>query len=54
MGYARTAICSRSGENFGKFEKKLEGLEMGRIHATISHDGGFSIAVVVLEKKLGI
>ena len=35
-------------------EKKLEGLGVEMIHATISHDGGFSVAMAVLEKSLGI
>ena len=38
----------------GSLKKKLEGLGVEKIHATISHDGGFSVAVVVLEKSFGI
>jgi holo-[acyl-carrier protein] synthase len=38
----------------GNLGKKLKSLGVEKIHATISHDSGLSVAVVVLEKKLEI
>jgi holo-[acyl-carrier protein] synthase len=36
----------------GSLKKKLNSLGVEKIHATISHNAGLSVAVVVLEKKL--
>jgi holo-[acyl-carrier protein] synthase len=33
----------------GNLKKKLDELEVTKIHATLSHDGGLSVALVVLE-----
>ncbi|MDR0498756.1 MAG: holo-ACP synthase [Holophagales bacterium] len=38
-------------KTLGSLKKKLESLGVDKIHATISHDGGLSVALVVLEKK---
>ena len=38
----------------GGLEKKLGGMGVGKINAALSHDGGFSIAVVVLESMEGV
>jgi holo-[acyl-carrier protein] synthase len=35
----------------GRLEKMLADLGAGRVHATLSHDGGLSVAVVVLERN---
>jgi holo-[acyl-carrier protein] synthase len=38
----------------GGLKKKLDDLEVGKIHATLSHDGGLSVALIVLESNPSI
>jgi holo-[acyl-carrier protein] synthase len=33
----------------GRLKNMLDGMGVGKIHATLSHDRGFSVAIVVLE-----
>jgi len=38
----------------GKLKKMLEEMGADRVHATLSHDGGISVAMVVLERNSAI
>jgi len=35
----------------GKLKKKMDDMGIGRVHATLSHDCGISVAIVVLESR---